>query len=310
MNAAKPFLKWAGGKTQLLGQIAEWLPDELAQGGIDRYIEPFMGGGAVFLYVVQNHCTPESYLADCNEELVLAYKTVQQRVEEVIPLLRSIEQEYSGMTPAQQKACFYKVRSQFNQQRSQIDFPSTGSGHRSCIGAESVKRTAQLIFLNRTCFNGLFRVNAKGEFNVPFGSYTNPLLCDAENLRALSAVLHSTRILHGDFTLCEPYVNARTFVYFDPPYRPISRSASFNSYSRQPFDDAAQARLAEFYRALDAKGAKLMLSNSDPHNENLADDFFEQLFSGFHIRKVFAKRNINSNGARRGAITELLITNY
>lgn len=302
MAVAKPFLKWAGGKTQLLGQIAECLPVEIAQGGIDRYIEPFMGGAAVFLYLVQKHSIAENYVADGNEELALAYKTVQQRVEEVIALLRSIEQAYYGMTPAQQKARFYAVRSQFNEERSQIDF--------SGAGAESAKRTAQLIFLNRTCFNGLFRVNARGGFNVPFGGYMHPLICDAENLRTVSAVLRRTRILHGDFTICEPYVDARTFVYFDPPYRPISRSASFNSYSRQPFDDAAQARLAEFYRALDGKGAKLMLSNSDPHNENLADNFFEELFSGFHIRRVLARRNINSNGARRGAITELLITNY
>ncbi|MBI3960342.1 MAG: DNA adenine methylase [Chloroflexi bacterium] len=299
---AKPFLKWAGGKRQLLAQIVASLPDELAQGGIDRYIEPFLGGGAVFLHIAQNHSIPESYLADRNEELALAYQSVRQRVEEVIAALDSMERAYAGMSPTQQKSYFYAVRAQFNAERSQTDF--------SCPSPHSVKRTAQLIFLNRTCFNGLFRVNAKGEFNVPFGAYTNPLLCDADNLRALSAVLRKTCILHGDFTLCEPYVDARTFVYFDPPYRPISRSASFNSYSRQPFDDGAQARLAEFYRVLDGKGAKLMLSNSDPHNENLADDFFEQLFSGFHIRKVFAKRNINSNGARRGAITELLITNY
>ena len=299
---AKPFLKWAGGKRQLLAQIVASLPDELAQGGIDRYIEPFLGGGAVFLHIAQNYSIAESYLVDRNEELALAYQSVQQRVEEVIAALDSMKRVYAGMSPAQQKSYFYAVRSQFNAERSQIDF--------SCPSPQSVKRTAQLIFLNRTCFNGLFRVNAKGEFNVPFGSYTNPLICDADNLRVVSALLGDTCILHGDFTLCEPYVGPRTFVYFDPPYRPFSRSASFNSYSKQPFDDAAQARLAKFYRALDAKGAKLMLSNSDPHNENLADDFFEQIFSGFHIRKVFAKRNINSNGARRGAITELLITNY
>lgn len=302
MTAARPFLKWAGGKTQLLPQIAASLPAELAQGGIERYIEPFLGGGALFLYVSRNYPIGESYLADRNEELTLAYQSVQQRMEEVIAALEALACAYAGLSPAQQKSHFYAVRAQFNAERSQTDF--------SCPNAHSARRTAQLIFLNRTCFNGLFRVNAKGEFNVPFGAYTNPLICDADNLAAVSAALRQTHILHGDFTVCEPYVNARAFVYFDPPYRPISPTASFNSYARQPFDDEAQTRLAAFYRALDGKGAKLMLSNSDPHNENPADDFFERLFAGFHIRKVQAKRNINSNGARRGAITELLITNY
>lgn len=175
---AKLFLKWAGGKRQLLAQIVASLPDELAQGGIDRYIEPFLGGGAVFLHIAQNYSIAESYLADRNEELALAYQSVQQRVEEVIAALDSMERVYTGISPAQQKSYFYAVRSQFNAERPQTDF--------SCPSPHSVKRTAQLIFLNRTCFNGLFRVNAKGEFNVPFGSYTNPLLCDADNLRVVS----------------------------------------------------------------------------------------------------------------------------
>lgn len=299
---ARPFLKWAGGKTQLLGKITECLPTELSEDAIDSYIEPFIGGGATFFYIIQNYAINKSYISDRNEELVLAYRTIQQRVGDLIDLLQSIERDYFCKSPQEQKSFFYQVRSEFNQERSAINFASTDS--------ESVRRTAQLIFLNRTCFNGLFRVNSSGGFNVPFGSYQNPMICDAENLRAVSRVLQQTQICHGDFESCEQHVNSTSFVYFDPPYRPISRTASFNSYSMQIFDDAEQERLAGFFRKLDEKGAKLMLSNSDPHNEDSGDDFFIDLFSGFNVQKVLAKRNINSNGSRRGEITELLITNY
>jgi DNA adenine methylase len=166
-----------------------------------------------------------------------------------------------------------------------------------------------MIFLNRTCYNGLFRVNARGQFNVPFGKYKKPRICDSNNLRAVSNVLQDVTLQLGDFEDTAAWVDDRTFVYFDPPYRPISKTASFNAYDKNGFGDDQQQRLAAFFRDLDARGVHLMLSNSDPKNLNPKDTFFDDLYTGFHIQRVAAKRNINSKAEKRGAITELLITN-
>jgi DNA adenine methylase len=299
---AKPFLKWAGGKAQLIEQIIEFLPQELKLGRIHRYVEPFVGGGALFFHIAQAYEVDEFYISDVNEELILAYKTIQQDVNELIPLLRSMERKYYRLTPNRQKEYFYAVRFQLNENRPSINYNEYNQSW--------IERTAQIIFLNRTCYNGLFRVNSRGEFNVPFGKYKNPLICSEENLQSVSELLQRTEIRLGDFSDCESFVNASTFVYFDPPYRPISKTASFTAYSRYDFDDAAQLRLASFYRLLDKKGAKLMLSNSDPKNENPDDHFFEDAYRDFEIVRVRANRMINCNAERRGAINELLIMNY
>lgn len=299
---ARPFLKWAGGKAQLLEQIAARLPAELASGQIERYVEPLIGGGAVFFHIAQTYPIERLIISDQNEEVILVYRTIRERVEELIERLSALERRFLALDGEARRACFYEIRAQFNNARSTI--------RSDRVNSTSVRRAAQLIFMNRTCFNGLFRVNARGEFNVPFGRYKNPTICDAENLRAVSGLLQRAEIHSGDFETCREFIHANTFVYFDPPYRPISKTASFNAYSKRIFDDAAQARLARFFRALDRTGAKLMLSNSDPHNENPGDSFFETLYQGFHIHKVRAKRPINRNGAKRGEITELLITNY
>jgi DNA adenine methylase len=192
----------------------------------------------------------------------------------------------------------------FNETRDGIDFETD----RPSLAA--VKRTAQLIFLNRTCYNGLFRVNSKGAFNVPHGSYKKPVICDEDNLNAVAEVLQRATILLGDFETCRKYVHAGTFAYFDPPYRPLNKTSSFTSYAVKPFDDAEHVRLANLYKSLHQSGAKLMLSNSDPHNEDPGDDFFDALYAGFNIYRVQANRMINSKPEGRGPITELLITNY
>ncbi len=274
----------------------------MALGKIERYVEPFIGGGAAFFHIVQTYPIKQCFISDQNEELVLAYKTIRECVEELIECLSSIERYYFSLTMEEQQVYFYNIRTQFNDARININYAQ--------VNLESVQRTAQLIFMNRTCFNGLFRVNTNGEFNVPFGSYKNPTICDVENLQAVSKLLKQTEIHFGDFEVCREFINHKTFVYFDPPYRPISKTASFNSYAKQSFDDNSQARLAQFLRELHQTGAKLMLSNSDPHNENPDDDFFEVLYQDFNINKVMAKRQINSNGTGRGEITELLVTNY
>jgi len=301
---AKPFLKWAGGKTQLLDAITCRLPPELESGVITRYVEPFIGSGAVFFYLARTYILPEFYLLDRNEELILAYQTLKTRCDAVVETLRNLQTNYYQLPPDDQKMFFYKLRRDFNGSRDSVDFETARPG------LAAVKRTAQLIFLNRTCYNGLYRVNSKGEFNVPFGAYKNPTLCDAENLNAVAEVLQRATILPGDFKDCQKYIHAQTFVYFDPPYRPLNKTSSFTSYAVQPFDDAEQERLAKFYRSLHPTGAKLMLSNSDPHNENPHDNFFDNLYANFTIHHVQASRMINSDPTRRGPITELLITNY
>lgn len=299
---AKPFLKWAGGKTQLVDQIAKFLPFELRTGMIHKYAEPFIGGGALFFRIAQAYEIEHFLIADVNEELILAYRTLKNDVDGVIDILKTMEEKYHLLSPSRQKEYFYSIRFQFNEKHPDIDYQRF---HKPWL-----ERTAEIIFLNRTCFNGLFRVNSKGEFNVPFGRYKNPMICSEDNLREVSQILQRTEIQLGDFTNCESFTTSDTFVYFDPPYRPISKTANFTSYSRFDFDDAAQLRLASFYRLLDDKGAKLMLSNSDPKNENPDDQFFEDAYKDFDIQRLRANRMINCNADKRGPINELLIMNY
>lgn len=298
-HRAKPFLKWAGGKTQLLAQIEPFLPAALKSGQIKRYVEPFVGSGAVLFHLAQRYPVQEFGIFDTNQELVLVYRTVQRAVEALIEHLSDLEQHYHGLATEAQRDFFYTLRARFNTEQAQVDY-----------GQPCAVRAAQFIFLNRTCYNGLFRVNAKGQFNVPFGSYRNPQICFPETLRAAACILSRTQIQMGDFTSAKSVVDERTFVYFDPPYRPISPTSSFNAYQRSAFGDAAQQRLATFFRELDRTGAKLMLSNSDPHNYNVGDDFFQRLYAGFRITRVTASRMINCHQDKRGKITELLITNY
>jgi len=298
----KPFLKWAGGKNQLLEQIKKNLPDELASGSITRYIEPFIGGGAVLFHIAQFPEIEDFFISDINADLVLAYKTIQINVEDLITFLAEIQSKYLSLNEEERQKYFYHTRLQFNSERERINFQNY---HNSWI-----KRTAQIIFLNRTCFNGLFRVNSQGDFNVPVGRYKKPTICDPNNLRAVAQVLQKTQIHCGDFTECEEFVNEQSLVYLDPPYRPISKTANFTSYSEKTFDDSEQLRLRDFFKLLDRKGAKILLSNSAPQNEEVTENFFEKAYQEYQIKIVRATRNINSNGSKRGMINELLIMNY
>lgn len=298
----KPFLKWAGGKSKLLQQIEKNFPDELKTGSIARYIEPFVGSGAVFLHMAKFYPIDEFFIADINPELIIAYKTIQKNVEKLIVILLKIQEKYLALNEEKRKEYFYLTRAEFNQKGKQIDYRE--------YDRRWIERTAQIIFLNRTCFNGLFRVNSQGEFNVPCGRYKNPTICDRDNLRAVSQVLQKTYIHHGDFTDCEKFVNKHSFVYLDPPYKPISKTANFTAYSKNHFDDKEQLRLRDFFCLLDKKGAKLMLSNSDPTQEESTDIFFEIAYQGYRIERVKASRSINSNARKRGKINEILIINY
>ena len=298
----RPFLKWAGGKAQLLNEFHQRLPEEVKTGKITRYAEPFIGGGAFFLSLNRNYAFERCMICDVNEELILTYDVIKKAVNQLIENLCMLESEYRSKDERGKKLLYYEVRDEFNRKLPQINFQR--------FGPEWTELAARIIFLNRTCFNGLFRVNQKGKFNVPFGKYKNPEICNSENLNNVSALLKTTRIVSGDFTRCRTFVDDTTFVYFDPPYRPLNQTSSFTSYTKSGFSDNDQVRLVEFFRELDRKGAKVMLSNSDPRNQDPNDTFFDDHFSDFTIERVPANRVINSNGARRGKINELIITNY
>jgi DNA adenine methylase len=299
---ARPFVKWAGGKTQLIRNFSYRFPQELKKGKLTKYVEPFVGGGAVFFYLNQRFPFERCCICDANEELVLTYRVIKRSVKDLIRELEALESEYMSRDDSGRKAFYYAVRDLFNRKKPEITFEKYSAGW--------IERAARLIFLNRTCYNGLFRVNRNGAFNVPFGKYKNPEIVNEDNLNDVATLLKNTRILSGDFTKCRRFVDKKTFVYLDPPYRPLSQTSSFTSYSNRGFSDADQVRLAQFFRELDETGAKLMLSNSDPVNENPLDSFFEDLYSGYRIERVPARRIINCKGTRRGAISELVITNY
>lgn len=285
---AKPFLKWAGGKGQLLAEIDNRLPLELQTGEIDTYVEPFVGGGAVFFHITQKYPDIKRfYLFDINPDLVRCYNEIKNNIEQVIKELSSLQQEYRRKR-TKQKDFYYQIRTEFNSECS----------------------PAKLIFLNKTCYNGLYRVNKAGLFNVPSGDYKNPTICHEDNLRSVSIFLKNAEIICGDFEKSKKYIATNTFVYLDPPYRPLSPTAGFTSYSKENFRNDEQIRLAEFCKEINSMGAKFLLSNSDPKNEDPKDHFFEDKYKGFVIDRVKATRAINCKASGRGQINELLITNY
>jgi DNA adenine methylase len=301
-QSLRPFLKWAGGKTQLLDAFECRFPKELIDHRLSNFVEPFVGGGAVFFAINRKYGFETAHICDTNEELVLAYRVVKTKVDSLIDELRKLDVIFFE-TPEEERASFYyKIREDFNTRKEKTQFTRYRSSW--------VKQTAELIFLNHTCFNGLFRVNSKGWFNVPFGGYKKPKITDEGNLTEASASLQNTEISMGDFTSCEKYIDEKTFVYLDPPYRPLNRTSKFTGYSKDGFFESDQLRLAEFFNTIDQRGAKVMLSNSDPKNVDPDDLFFDSLYSGYHIDRVPAKRAINSNGMKRGEISELIITNY
>lgn len=302
MLKAKPFLKWAGGKSQLLEIFRKLYPQELLNGKIKNYYEPFMGGGAVFFDVMQQYSVENAFLYDVNEDLVLTYTVIQRDVAKLTSILYDYEKAYRQRNKTQRAAYYYEQRTQFNQEKIHINY-STYSDRR-------LVRAAQLIFLNKTCFNGLYRVNSKGAFNTPAGEYANPTICDEYNLLAVSKLLEAATIQLADFRQVKKDLRPGSFVYFDPPYRPISKTASFTAYSSQSFTDEEQKALKELFVHIDNKGEQAMLSNSDPRNADPNDNFFDELYTDFTILRIPAKRMINSNAAKRGNINEIVVTNY
>lgn len=303
ITCVKPFMKWAGGKTQLLKELEERLPKHIKSGmTIERYVEPFIGGGAFFFYLKANYDIKESYIFDINKELIVGYKAIKNNPKKLIDALKEFQSQYFSLPNLERKNYFYELREKYNDEICSFDFGK--------YNGTWIERGALMIFLNRTCFNGLFRQNSKGEFNVPFGDYKNPKICDEMNIMSVHECLKGTKIICGDFAKSERYIDNRTFVYFDPPYRPIKSTSSFTNYAKENFNDDDQIRLAKFYKEMDNKGADLMLSNSDPKNCNKNDNFFDYLYNGFNIDRVLANRMINCNKFGRGKINELIIANY
>lgn len=301
---AKPFLKWAGGKTQLINQIEERLPSDIRLSRtIDKYFEPFIGGGALFFYLSSNYTINESYIYDINPELIVVYKTIKNNPKDLINYLTELKKEFIPLSHEERKEIYLNIRKDFNNSMDKFNYSKYD-------GEDYVKRSASFILMNKTCFNGLFRVNKKGEFNVPFGRYKNPAIFDKENILACSKALKNTTIVEGSFACSEELIDSNSFVYLDPPYRPITSSASFTSYSKFDFDDDNQIELANYYKRISKKGAKVLLSNSDPKNTDESDNFFDDLYSEFSIDRVFAKRSINRDGNKRGEVSEILVKNY
>ena len=293
---AKPFLKWAGGKGQLLSQLSEHLPERISREPF-TYIEPFVGGGAMLFYMLQHFGNiKKAVINDINEDLILTYRTVKDDVEALISKLAKIEEDYLTIVEQDKRSqLFYEIREQYNQH-----------------DGNAIERVSQLIFLNKTCFNGLFRVNKRGQFNVPFGKYANPTICNAEVLRADSQLLQSAQveICQGDYAQILRHIDGLTFVYLDPPYRPLDATSSFTAYAKGDFNDDDQRALAAFCHQLSDAGCYWMESNADCSAKNPEDTFFEELYKDFRIERVYASRFINANPEKRGKLTELLIKNY
>lgn len=290
---ARPFIKWVGGKTQLLSEVKNALPRDFATRQHVTYVEPFVGGGAVMFWILQAYPNIEcAIINDINEELICTYRVVKENVKDLIEELFKIQKEYIPLNPEDRKTYFLAKRDRFNTKQTGF-----------------VETAALFIFLNRTCFNGLYRVNSKGEFNVPHGKYANPRICDADNLSACSKVLQKVEILCGDFEETGRFASPNTLFYFDPPYKPITETSSFTSYSKQGFDDKEQIRLRDFCDRISQEKALFVASNSDPKEVNPNEDFFDALYNHFIIKRVSASRMINSDASGRGAISELMISN-
>lgn len=295
-KCAKPFLKWAGGKGQLLSEIEQYYTFE--RGISTKYAEPFVGGGAVLFDVLNKYDLDEVYISDINAELINTYLAVKNDVDTLIDKLSSMQHDFMQMDTDDKKKYYMSKRERFNILKFTSDEKI------------DIEKAALMIFLNKTCFNGLFRVNKRGFFNVPIGSYKNPLICDEENLRVVSSKLKNVTITCCDYKKSATFIDKNTFVYFDPPYRPITNTASFTAYSENLFDDVMQCELAEFVKKMNEKGAMIVVSNSDPKNSNANDNFFENIYSTCKIKRVEANRMINCNSKLRGKVSELIISNF
>ena len=287
---AKPFVKWVGGKSQLIDQLEALLPADFDTWENVTYIEPFVGGGAMLFYMLQTHSNIKSAIInDINPDLTTCYKVVREFPNELVDSLKEIQKEYYSLQSEETRKQFYMLmRDEFNTKQ-----------------LNPIRNTTLFFFLNRTCFNGLYRVNKAGLFNVPFGRYETPTICDANTIYADSELLKNVKILTGDYQQTLSHAKGKTLFYFDPPYRPLNNTSSFNDYTKEAFNDLAQKRLKEFCDKVEAAGYKFMLSNSD-----CKDMFFDDLYLQYTIDRVWAARSVNANPNKRGKLQEILVHNY
>ena len=295
MVNVKPFIKWVGGKSQLIEQLDAQLPADFGDWENVTYIEPFVGGGAMLFYMLQRYPNIQhAIINDINPDLATCYRTVRDNPNQLIESLRDIESAYFALQSEEgRKEFFMAVRDRYNEKN-----------------LDPIENTTKFFFLNRTCFNGLYRVNKKGLFNVPFGKYSNPTICDPETILKDSELLQRVEILNGDFEWTFEYAQDNTLFYFDPPYRPLSDTSSFNNYTKEAFNDNEQIRLKKYCDRINDAGFKFMLSNSDCKSVNGEDNFFDVLYAAYQIERVLASRSINSNPNKRGELTEILVRNY
>lgn len=276
-NAARPFVKWAGGKSQLLPRLRAWFPPRF-----NAYFEPFLGGGAVYFDLKP----ARAHLNDINPALIACYDNLKRRPNTVIAVLRELQREYAHGSAAARKTLFYKIRSEFNALENAVP-----------------QKTGYLIFLNKTCFNGMYRESLTGQFNVPFGRYENPRICDDDNLSRVSAMLKTAVLTSVPFDEAVRFARKGDFVYLDPPYHPLSKTSSFTSYHARDFSEADQVRLRDLFVDLHSRGCFVMLSNS--HTA-----FIRKLYRDFPRYTVMANRAINCKAGGRGKIKELVVINY
>lgn len=274
---ARPFLKWVGGKAQLLSQFEQYYPKDF-----NNYFEPFIGGGALFF----NLSPTKAHINDVNTTLISAYKNIKNKPEEVMKILKKLESEYKNGNEESKKELFYKIRDEFN----------------NTSDAE-LKKSAYLIFLNKTCFNGMYRENSKGGFNTPFGKAKNPTILDRENILLVSKVLKHTKLTSVSFEKAVAEAKKGDFVYFDPPYHPLTETAKFTSYHKDSFTKEDQLKLRDVFDELDKRGCYVMLSNSHT-------PFINDIYKKYRRETVMANRAINCKASGRGKIKELLILNY
>lgn len=293
MVKLKPFIKWAGGKGKLLPQIRQMYPQGLGK-TITKYAEPFVGGGAVLFDIISTYHLEQIYISDINKNLINTYNTVKNNHKELIEILSYIENQYLSLNADMQKEFYYLKRDEYN----------------NMYNTYNIRKAALLIFLNKTCFNGLYRVNKNNMFNVPAGKYKNPKIYSIENISAISKALKYIDIIAENYTNVYEFADEKTFIYFDPPYRPLTNTSSFTAYADNNFGDKEQISLAEFIEKIEKKGTYILLSNSDPHNIDNSDMFFDNLYCKKKINRIYAPRMINSKGNNRDYISELLISNY
>lgn len=299
----KPIIKWVGGKTQLLPVLSKNIPDYCHTQPFDL-VEAFSGGMAFSLWAISNLPNLQRIIInDLNSTIINTYTVVRDYPDDLIFLLKEMQSTYHSLPDVQQKAYYYSARECFNDLIS----PDKANGcHITLAG--------YFLFLNKTCFNGLYRVNSKGGFNVPIGSYKKPIICNEDDIRALSHALNKSNVIlqQGDYRNLSTHIthDRPTLFYFDPPYRPLDLTKNFTQYNASGFNDNEQIRLSEFCNDLHSQGLQFLLSNSDPKCTNPHDNFFDDLFEKFSISRVSARRSVACNAESRKRITEILVKNY